>query len=73
MSLNVGSLPRNREFKLAFPTLPYIRDEDNVLFYQAIKDSLNDISEFLKLCLNFNPDLYYSSERFSEYFNDIQI
>ncbi|CAD8065423.1 unnamed protein product [Paramecium primaurelia] len=72
MSLTTGSLPRNKEFKLAFPTFPYIRDEDNVLFYETIRDSLNDIQEFLKLCLNFNPDLYYSSEGFSEYFNNVQ-
>lgn len=43
MSLSTGSLPRNKEFKLAFPTFPYIRDEDSVLFYETIKDSLNDI------------------------------
>ncbi|CAK74645.1 unnamed protein product (macronuclear) [Paramecium tetraurelia] len=72
MSLSTGSLPRNREFKLTFPSLPYIREEDNLLFYETIRDSLNDISSFLKLCLNFDPDLYYSSEGFSDYFNTVQ-
>ncbi|CAD8088290.1 unnamed protein product [Paramecium sonneborni] len=72
MSLSTGSLPRVRDFKLTFPSLPFIREEDSVLFYETIRDNLNDISEFLILCLNFNPDLYYSSEEFSEYFNDIQ-
>lgn len=65
MSLSTGSLPRVRDFKLTFPSLPFIREEDSVLFYETIRDNLNDISEFLKLCLNFNPDLYYSSEEFS--------
>lgn len=33
MSLSTGSLSRNKEFKLAFPTFPYIREDDSVKFY----------------------------------------
>lgn len=58
MSLYAGTLYRNRDFGLAFPNYPYIRDFDREMFYDAIKTGLETISTFLQFSYTYDSNNY---------------
>lgn len=58
MSLYAGTLYRNRDFGLAFPNYPYLRDFDKEMFYDTIKTGLETISTFLKFSYTYDSSNY---------------
>lgn len=58
MSLHAGTLYRNRDFGLAFPNYPYLRDFDKQTFHTTIKTGIDTITIFLKFSYIYEPDNY---------------